>query len=68
MLAAQSEAMLNDHGIKAEIIGGMDGGWLPQVSGTHGFKVMIDIDDWDAAVEIETSAETLENETGVPIG
>jgi hypothetical protein len=56
MFAIQFEAMLNDHGIDTEMISGIGGGTLPHLGGTQGFKVMIDINDWEAAIEIEKTA------------
>lgn len=53
MLALQMQALLEDHGIESEIIGGTGGGSLPQFSGTQGFKLSIDVENWDKAVEIE---------------
>lgn len=53
MSALQLQAVLEDHGIESEVISGIGGGSLPQLGGTEGFKIAIDIDDWDKAVEIE---------------
>ena len=55
MLAAQMQALFEDYGIRCEIIDGTGGGALPQLSGTQGFKLSIDIDDWDRAIEIENN-------------
>lgn len=60
MLAAQIQALFEDHGIESEIIDGTGGGSLPQLSGTQGFKLSIDIEDWDKAVEIEEQAQPYE--------
>ena len=57
MLAAQLQALFEDNGIESEIIDGTGGGSLPQLSGTQGFKLSIDIEDWDKAVEIESSCQ-----------
>ena len=51
--AEQLTDLFNAHGIKAEMIGNIAAGALPQLSVLQGFKVMIDIADWDMAVEIE---------------
>ena len=56
MAAIQLTAMLEDSGIKTNMISGIGGGTLPQLGGTQGFKVVIDAGDWDAAVEIEKNA------------
>ena len=56
MSALQLQALLEDHGIETEVIGGIGGGALTQLGGTEGFKIAIDIDDWDKAVEIEKLA------------
>ena len=63
MFAAQKQALFEDQGIESEIIDGIGGGSLPQLSGTQGFKLSIDIDDWDKAVEIEKNA----NKSSEPI-
>lgn len=57
MLALQLQALLESHGVKSEIIDGTSGGTLPQLSGTLGFKLSIDIDDWNKAVETEKLSE-----------
>ena len=56
MLAAQMQALFEDNGIESEIIDGTGGGSLPQLGGIEGFKIAIDIEDWDKAVEIENLA------------
>ena len=56
MLAVQMQALFENQGIESEIIDGTGGGSLPQLSGTQGFKLFIDIDDWDKAVETEKNA------------
>ena len=56
MLALQMYALLEDNGIESEIIDGTGGGSMPQLSGSQGFKLAIDIDDWDKAAEIEKTA------------
>ncbi len=56
MLALQMQALFEDQGVESEIIGGTGGGSMPQFSGTQGFKLSIDIDDWDKAVETEKIA------------
>lgn len=55
MRALQMQALFEDNGIKAEIIAETAGGTLPQLGGTHGFRLSIDIEDWDKAVAIEKS-------------
>lgn len=59
MVAFQLQALFEDHGIESEVIGGTGGGSLPQLSGSQGFKISIDIDDWDKAVGIENVATPL---------
>jgi hypothetical protein len=56
MLAVQMQALFEDNEIESEIRGGTAGGSLPQLSGTQGFKLSINIEDWDRAVEIEKTA------------
>ena len=56
MLAVQMQALFEDSGIESEVINGTGGGSLPQFSGTQGFKLSIDIKDWDNVVEIEKNA------------
>lgn len=56
MSALQLHALLEENGIKSEVIGGIGGGAPPQLGGTEGFKIAIDIDDWERAVEIEKLA------------
>jgi hypothetical protein len=56
MLALQMQALLEDNEIGSEIIDGTGGGSLPLLSGTQGFKIAINIEDWDKAVEIEKNA------------
>lgn len=56
MVALQMQTLFEGSGIASEIMGGTAGGALPQLSGTEGFKVMINVDDWDKAVEIEQLA------------
>jgi len=57
MLAVQMQALFEDNGIESEIIDGIGGGSLPQLSGTQGFKLSINIEDWDKAVEIENNCQ-----------
>ena len=56
MCALQLHALLEEYGIESEVVGETGSGALPQLGGTHGFKVVIDINDWDQAVEIEEAA------------
>jgi len=56
MLAVQMQALFEDIGIESEIIDGIGGGSLPLLSGSQGFKLYIDIEDWDKAVETEKNA------------
>lgn len=56
MSALQLQAELEDNGIETQLIGGTGGGSLPQIGAAEGFKIAIDIDDWDRAIEIEKIA------------
>lgn len=58
MVAAQLQALFEDNEIESEIIDGTGGGSMPQLSGSQGFKLNINIDDWDKAVEVEKTAES----------
>lgn len=60
MHAIQLKALLEAHGIETGIIYGTGGGSLPQLSGTQGFKLAIDVADWDKAMEIEKTAKSSE--------
>jgi hypothetical protein len=51
--AIQLQLLLNDHGIDAEMISGTNQGMLPQLGGSQGFKIMIDVADWETAEKIE---------------
>ena len=53
MRALQMQALFEDNGIKSEIIDATAEGMLPQLTGTHGFRLSIDIEDWDKAVAVE---------------
>ncbi len=58
MSALQLQSLLEENGIESEVIGGIGGGSLPQLGGTEGFKIAINIDDWDKAVETENIAKS----------
>jgi len=51
--AIEMQSFLEGHGIVAEIIDGTGGGALPQLGIVQGFKLLIDAQDWNKAVEIE---------------
>lgn len=56
MAAAQFRALLENNGISAEVFGATGGGALPYLSGTEGFRVMIDATDWDRAEAVQQGA------------
>lgn len=53
MAAQELLVQLRNGGINAEFIDGTGSGMLPQFAGTQGFKIEINIADWDKAVEIK---------------
>ena len=53
MAAIEMKALLEGHGITAEVTDGTSGSALPQLGLMEGFKLYIDAKDWDRALEIE---------------
>ncbi|MFY9182470.1 MAG: hypothetical protein WBI79_04230 [Kiritimatiellia bacterium] len=53
MAAIEMKALLEGHGITAEVTDGTSGSALPQLGLMEGFKIYIDAKDWDKALEIE---------------
>ena len=50
-------AILNDNGIEAHVSGDDGGGMLPQIGNTQGYRVMLDVSQWDEAVKIERECQ-----------
>ena len=55
--AHQLAAILSDNGVEARVVSDSAGGVLPQVGNTQGHRVMIDVAQWDEAVEIEKECQ-----------
>ena len=62
MVALELLTLFKGNGLNAEIIDGTGAGTLVQLGIDQGFKVIIDANDWDKAVELERQA-SLENKT-----
>lgn len=53
MKAILMKNVLESNGVKTELVEGTGGGVLASLSGSEGFRIFIDIQDWDKAVAIE---------------
>ena len=59
MAALEIKALLEGNGLTADVIAGTGGGALVQLGIDQGFKLIIDAQDWDKAVEIVEQAGNL---------
>lgn len=55
--AHQLAAILKGNGVEARVSADDGGGMLPYLGSAQGYRIMIDVDQWDAAVAIEKECQ-----------
>ena len=55
--AQQLVAILKGNGVEARVAGDDCGGMLPHIGNAQGYRIMIDVDQWDEAVKIEKECQ-----------